>query len=394
MERHYTKEQILEAYLNQINLGRGWYGVEPAARHYFGKPAARLTLAEAATLAALPKSQPYYDPIALSRRARRAPQPDPPADGGAGVHHAGSSPSKTKREPVVTAPNARHVGRRRGYFVDAVRQQAERAGIPVMNGGYRIYTTLDPALQRSAVERDRRRHEQDRGAEGLQASHAGRREGQRRRDYLQAMAVAIDPHTGDVRALVGGRNYAARAVQPRDHARCASPVRRSSRSSTRRRSRTASRRTRSFPTRRSTIPLINGDDYKPEEIDGKFWGFDRLEGKDVGAMTMREGLIHSRNMVAIQLGMRVGMDSVAALAQRLGITTPMDPVPASAIGASVVHPIDSSPRTRRSRTTAQVVQPRFITRIDDLDGPHGVSSVRRRRRSRCSTRASRSSCAT
>ena len=88
MERHYTKEQILEAYLNQINFGHGWYGVEAAARHYFGKPAARLTLAEAATLAALPKSPVGYDPIALSRAGEGAPQPDPRPDGGAGVHHA------------------------------------------------------------------------------------------------------------------------------------------------------------------------------------------------------------------------------------------------------------------------------------------------------------------
>jgi penicillin-binding protein 1A len=62
MEKHYSKEQILEAYINQINFGHGWYGIESAARHYFGKPAAKLTLAEAATLAALPKSPVGYDP--------------------------------------------------------------------------------------------------------------------------------------------------------------------------------------------------------------------------------------------------------------------------------------------------------------------------------------------
>jgi penicillin-binding protein 1A len=61
MEKHYSKDQILESYLNQINLGRGWYGIEAGARHYFGHPAAQLMLAEAATLAGLPKSQPQYD---------------------------------------------------------------------------------------------------------------------------------------------------------------------------------------------------------------------------------------------------------------------------------------------------------------------------------------------
>ena len=85
-------------------------------------------------------------------------------------------------------------------------------------------------------------------------------------------------------------------------------------------------------------------------------------------MTMREGLIHSRNMVAIQLGLRVGMDSVAALSQRLGINTPMDPVPASAIGASVVHPIELVAAYTAFANNGAVVQPRFITRIDDLAG--------------------------
>ena len=70
MERHYTKEQILEAYINTINFGHGWYGVESASRHYFGKPASRLTLAEAATLAALPKSPVGYDPTRFPDRAK------------------------------------------------------------------------------------------------------------------------------------------------------------------------------------------------------------------------------------------------------------------------------------------------------------------------------------
>src|SRR5689334_21814821 len=63
LERHYTKEQILEGYLNQISFGHGWYGIESAARHYFGKPAAKLTLAEAAALAAMPKGPALYDPL-------------------------------------------------------------------------------------------------------------------------------------------------------------------------------------------------------------------------------------------------------------------------------------------------------------------------------------------
>ena len=354
MEKHYTKDVILEEYLNQINLGRGWFGVAAGARHYFGHGAEQLTLSEAATLAGLPKSQPYYDPIAHPQRAKE--RRDLVLEKMVEQHYITQElADKTKREPMVTAPNA-GMSAPSGYFVDEVRQQAERAGIPVMNGGYKIYTTLDPALQRQAVDAlvaGTARIEAQKGYKHLtQAAARGRQS-----DYLEGMAVAIDPATGDVRALVGGRNYTrapydravsslrqpGSAIKPIVYAKA---IEDSIAANT------------IVPDTALEIPLPSGDIYKPTEIDGKF----------LGPMTMREGLIHSRNNVAIQIGMRVGMDSVAALAQRLGITTPMVPVPASAIGASEVHPIDLVAAYTAFANDGAVVQPRFITRIDDLGG--------------------------
>ncbi|HET7371921.1 MAG TPA: penicillin-binding transpeptidase domain-containing protein, partial [Gemmatimonadaceae bacterium] len=249
----------------------------------------------------------------------------------------------------------------------AARQQAERAGIPVMNGGYRVYTTLDPALQSTAVTAvvdGTLKIEQEKGYKHLTQAAAKGNE----TDYLQALAVAIDPYTGDVRALVGGRNY-ARA--PFDRAILA---RRQPGSSIKpivyaKAIEDSIPANAIVPDTALQIELPSGDIYKPEEIDGKFWGAVTMrEGKPAGAMTMREGLIHSRNMTAIQLGLRVGMDSVAALSQRLGITLPMLPVPASAIGASEVHPIDLVAAYTAFANNGAVVQPRFITRIDDVAG--------------------------
>ena len=353
MEKHYSKDEILQAYLNQINLGRGWYGIEAGSRHYFGHPAARLTLAEAATLAALPKSQPQYDPIAhpdVSRERRNVILQKMMEQG----IIPPSVADRAKAEPVVTAPNA-GMSAQSGYFVDAVRQQAERAGIPVMNGGYKVYTTLDPALQRDAVAAlvdGTNRIEAQKGYRHL--TQAAAKNGQN--DYLQGMAVAIDPFTGDVRALVGGRNYArapfnravtslrqpGSAIKPIVYAKAiedsvpANAI---------------------VPDTALHILLPTGEVYEPKEIGGF-----------TGDMTIREGLIHSRNMVAIQLGLRVTMDSVAALSQRLGITTPMVPVPSSAIGASEVHPIDLVAAYTAFANNGAVVQPRFIMRIDDLAG--------------------------
>lgn len=353
MEKHYSKDEILQAYLNQINLGRGWYGIEAGSRHYFGHPASRLTLAEAATLAGLPKSQPQYDPIthpAVARERRNLVLTKmvdqgliPP-----------SVAEQAKAEPVVTAPNA-GMSAQAGYFVDAVRQQAERAGIPVMNGGYKIWTTLDPALQRNAVTAlidGTAKIEAQKGYHHLTQASAKNGEN----DYLQGMAVAIDPLTGDVRALVGGRNYSrapfnravtslrqpGSSIKPIVYAKAiedsvpANAI---------------------IPDTALHIDLPSGELYEPKEIGGF-----------TGDMTIREGLIRSRNMVAIQLGLRVGMDSVAALSQRLGINTPMVPVPASAIGASEVHPIDLVAAYTAFANNGAVVQPRFITRINDLSG--------------------------
>ncbi len=149
MERHYNKQQILEAFLNQISFGHGWYGIASAARHYFGKPAAQLTIAEAATLAAMPKGPAIYDPARYPDRAKNrrdailglmAEQKYiTPAQAAA----AKAEPVRTVADGGVSAPSL--------YFVDVVRVQAERGGVPVSKGGYRIYTTLDPALQRAAV---------------------------------------------------------------------------------------------------------------------------------------------------------------------------------------------------------------------------------------------------
>jgi penicillin-binding protein 2D len=354
MEKHYSKSQILEAYLNQINLGRGWYGVDAGAWHYFGHGAAQLTLAEAATLAGLPKSQPEYDPISHPKTAmaRRNMILQKMVEQG---FVTPSAAAKAEREPVVTAKDA-GMSAPAEYFVDAVRQQAERAGIPVMTGGYRVYTTLDPTLQRQAVAallEGTARIERQKGYSHLtEAAARGKQT-----DYLQGMVVALDPTTGDVRALVGGRDHArapfnramlslrqpGSAIKPIVYAKAIED---------------SIPGNAIVPDTALEIPLPSGDVYKPEEIDGKF----------LGPMTIREGLVHSRNLVAIQLGMRVGMDSVAALSQQLGITTPMDPVPASAIGASVVHPIDLVAAYTAFANNGAVVQPRFITRIVDPNG--------------------------
>jgi penicillin-binding protein 1A len=351
MERHYTKEQILEAYLNQINYGHGWYGIDAGARHYFGKPASRLTLAEAASLASLPKSPVDYDPARFTdrNRGRRNLVLSAMADQG---YITRQQAQAAQGEPVVTVPNG-GMSATAPYFVDVVRTQAERAGVPVMNGGYHIYTTLDPALQRAAtvalVE----------GTAAVElrpgykhASYTNRPKNSR--DYLQGMVVALDPVTGDVRALVGGRNY-----QESPFNRAVNAVRQPG--SSFKPIVYALAVTDSVPATAIVqdtalaIALPNGDTYQPGNSDGQF----------LGAMTMREALTRSRNPVAVQLGMQLGMDSIAALAHALGVQSPIAIVPSSAIGASALRPIELVTAYAAFANLGSAVEPRFVVRVED-----------------------------
>jgi penicillin-binding protein 2D len=352
MERHYSKEQILEAYINQINFGHGWYGVESAARHYFNKSASRLTLAEAATLAALPKSPVGYDPVRHpdKSKARRNLILGLMAEQG---FISPQLAERTKLEPLVTAPATAPVTAQ--YFIDAARQVAERAGVNVATGGYKVYTTLDPALQRAAVEAlvdGTEKVEQRKGYK-----HPTFAAAKDKREALEGVVVAIEPQSGDVRALVGGRNYALapfnRATlsmrQPGSSFKpfvYAKALEDSLSAAT------------IVPDTALKIRLENGRVYSPENSDGNF----------LGPITMREALIHSRNPVAVQLALRVGLDSMVAIAHRGGIESPVAAVPASALGASVVRPLDYVAAYTVWANLGSTVEPRLVTHVDDATG--------------------------
>jgi 1A family penicillin-binding protein len=353
MERHYSKEQILEGYINQINFGHGWYGVESAARHYFGKPASRLSLAEAATLAALPKSPVGYDPGRFPDKAKQrrdlilglmAEQGLVPT---ADAQHA-------REDPVVTVANA-GAAAASPYLVDAARQVAERAGINVVAGGYRIFTTEEPALQRAAVQ------SLAEGAANVEARkdfrHPTWASAKGSGDLLEGLVIAMDPSTGDVRALVGGRDYAmapfnraTRALrQPGSSFKpfvYAKALEDSMSAAT------------IVPDTALSIMMPDGHVYSPDNSDNKF----------LGPITLREALVHSRNPVAVQLALRIGLDSMAEMARRVGLTTPVAPVPASALGASVVRPIDYVAAYTVWDNLGSTVEPRIVTRIEDPTG--------------------------
>ena len=363
MEKRYNKEQILEAFLNQLDFGRGAFGIEMAARQYFGKPAADLTLAEAASLASMPKSPTIYDPSRNPdrNRERRNTVLALMADQG---YITAAQAAAAQREPVKTVNRLEKLA---PWVTDVVRVQAERAGVNVASGGYRIQTTIDPALQQSAqraLSAGIDEIEQRPGFRGLKcakrtapAPSAAAARKPRVDACLEGAVVVIDPTTGDVRALVGGRDYARssfnRAIdgnrQPGSSFKAfvyAQAVGQGL---------TANAMVADTALR---IRLENGQVYSPDNADNEF----------LGALTVREALTRSRNPVAVQLAMSVGMDSVTALARRAGLRAPIAPYPSSALGASVVQPLDFVAAYASFDNGGVSVDPRFITRIEDRTG--------------------------
>ena len=354
MEKHYNKEQILEAYLNQISFGHGWYGIESASRHYFGKGAAQLTLAEAATLASMPKGPAIYDPVKAPDRVteRRnlvltlmAQQ----------KYITPAQAEATKRVPLKTVPNA-GFSVDASFFLDVVRIQAERAGVPVSTGGYRAYTSLDPLLQRAANDALVAGIQDVESQQGYRhVKFASRPKGST--DYLQGALVAIDPTTGDVRALIGGRDYRESSFDRvidgmRQPGSAFKPIVYAAAIAD---SLTAST---IIPDTAIAIQLDRGRVYRPDNSDNQF----------LGPITMREALAKSRNVVAVQLAERVGMDTIVQLARRFGIDAPVAPYPASAIGASALQPLDLVGAYTVFANLGAHVDPRFIYRIEDRAG--------------------------
>ncbi len=355
MEKHYTKEQILEAYLNQIPFGHGWYGVESAARHYFGKSASKLSLPEAAALAAMPKGPALYDPLKYPDRVRQRRNVvlSLMADQG---YITAAQAATAQAARLVTSPNAGYSAYS-PWFVDVVRVQAQRAGIPVNQGGYRIYTSLDPVLQNAATTA----LQEETAALEAQPDYSHPRYSPRTAskpspttDYLQGMVVALDPTSGDVRALVGGRDYNEsqfdRAVdgmrQPGSSFKpivYAAAIADSITPNT------------MVADTALAINLPNGTVYSPENSDGQY----------LGALTLREALAKSRNVVAVEIGQKLGMDSIANLAHRMGLSSRIAPYPSSAIGASVVQPLDLVATYTTFANLGTPVEPRFIYRIED-----------------------------
>jgi penicillin-binding protein 1A len=297
LEHKFDKDQILSLYLNRVYLGAGTYGIDAAARHYYGKPASEVTLYEAAQLAGLLKAPSRYNPVRDRERAERRTSLVIQAMAESGVVSA-----EEARQAMVEKARGRAIaGAQARYFADWIMAQVA-SYVGRIDGDLTVITTLNPYQQRVAEEELAALLEGD----GVQ------------RKTSQGAVVILDPD-GAVRAMVGGHDYDASQFN---------------------------RVTQALRQPGSAFKLFvylagMEDGLLPDDtvldapLEVGTWS-PKNYGDYYGTVTAREAFARSLNSAAVRIGQRVGPEQVAAVARRLGITSDMEASPSIALGTSEV----------------------------------------------------------
>jgi penicillin-binding protein 1A len=367
IERRYSKDKILELYLNQVYLGNGAYGVETASQRYFGKSVRDVTVAEAAVLAGLLKGPERYNPRRFADRAiqRRNTVLELMRRGGA---ISNEDASLAKAYPLQLAERAES-GDVAPYFVEWVRKELEEHfGARLYDEGLKVYTTLDVDMQTAA---ERALENQLQAIEGgrhgkythltyeayLARSADGGETGAANSPYLQGSFVAIDPRSGAVRAMVGGRDFGDskfnRATQAlRQPGSTFKPIVYAA----------------AVHEGYGPAQVVDDSPIALDQMSGETWTPQNYDMKFQGSMPMRKALYQSRNLAAIRTGMAVGADAVITMARRFGITTPIPPYPSVFIGSADTYPIQMIGSYSVFANLGLRTTPHAIARVENAAG--------------------------
>jgi penicillin-binding protein 1A len=314
LERRYSKDRILEMYLNQVYYGNGAYGIEAASRTYFGKSVSELTVREAALLAGLPRAPSSYSPFEHPDAAKRRREVVLRRMAEFGVLKDAEVKRLARTDLGLIPPERRRTTGQ--YFLEYVQQtlEAKYGADMVFKGGLNVYTTLNPAMQLTAEQALR---------DGLKALE-GRTAKGRAGEHPEGAIVTVEPQTGYVRAMVGGfdffRSEFNRAVQARRQpgsafkpfvyiAALESGF-------------TPATRVEDAPVSYAVGP--NGQAWKPDNYDRKFRG----------PTTLQQAIEESVNVVTVKVQERIGLTHTIQVARRLGISSPLDANLSLALGTS------------------------------------------------------------
>jgi penicillin-binding protein 1A len=355
IETELTKEQILEAYMNRIYFGSGFHGVDTASRAYFGKPASKLSLAEAALLAGLIRSPSRLSPfnnLEASLKNRDVVL--------GRMHEIGlidaTQLAVALREPVRLAPKPR-TAPEENWAMETIRHELEAVIPPdrLGDGGLQIFTTLDPKLQDAAERIVSRRLTQIEQRPGYR--HTPKAAGAE--DYLQGALVAIDNRTGGIRAIVGGRDYSDSKYNRATDAL-----------------RPAGSTVKPFVFANAFMhgvkpgDRVSDDRLRAGEIPRSLGRYDpsNSDGKSRGDIRVSDALVDSRNTATVRVGLRGGLEAAADALERAGLARPVPRYPSIFLG--------SFETTLRDLTAAYTAfpnggirfQPYIIEKVMDSEG--------------------------
>lgn len=344
LDKMLSKEDILSIYLNEIYLGEGAYGVEAAARTYFGKPSSKLTLAEIALLAGLPQSPSRYSPLKHLKKAQARQK---------------YVLNRMAEEGYITVKAARQAYQTKlhfhdhkeqkqlyGYFTQFIRSQLEQkyGSKELLHKGLTVTTTLDPKIQAKAVQAVRR------GTILIKRTTGNKR-------TPQGALVALDSKTGQILALVGGNDFSSsqfnRAVQAnRQPGSVFKPLVYAV----------------AFDKGIKPDSVINDAPFSIKNPDGSTWQPRNYSNRYFGPTSLTDGLVHSRNIVTIKLLQQTGTKPVIKLAKNAGISSPLRPELTLALGASPVSLLEMTSAYTMFPNTGKHSPPIAITRIRDRHG--------------------------
>ncbi len=348
IEHKYTKPEILELYLNHIYFGGGAYGIETASRHYFAKNAKDLKLSEASALAALPKAPAHYDPRRHPERnqQRRSTVLALMQEQGIITPREAELARDAKLRVPQEPPSSRADAQLGAYFIDVVRNMLDdKFGDELYSSRLRILTTLDITAQRAAEE------ELDKQ---LRSVSTRVRAGD---GALQGAVVVMEAKTGDVLALVGGRDhkksrYNRAILAQRQIGSAFKPFV------------YATAIAEGVPA----SEIISDEPLYMKISEGNVWSPKNYDGTFEGAVSVRDALVRSRNIPTVNLAKQVGYPDVEETARRAGVKSDIPDQPSMALGVASLTPIELASAYTSFATLGTQSKPRFLLRVEDETG--------------------------
>ncbi len=344
IERRYTKDEILELYLNQIYLGSGAYGVEAAARTYFNTTVSGLTLGQSALIAGLPKAPSVYSPLIhpdLAQKRRRIVLSQMLSE----TYITKQAFDRASAEPVLIA-SPKNPSDKAPYFTGYLSKELDAIGGVADFSGLSIYTTLDMGLQQAAVQ-----------SFSAQLDRLKARIKDGRETPLQGAVVALDVGTGAIRCMIGGRQMGQhlfnRSVQAmRQPGSAFKPFV------------YAAALEQGWEQNQTLTDAPLSFDLP----DGRVWEVNNFSRDFKGEMTLRQALALSKNTPVVRLAERLGPAAVVDMAQRAGIKAALPPYLSIALGAAEVSLLNLT--SAYSAFAGQGIRalPYTIERIEDENG--------------------------